>query len=187
MEQPNEALGVLAGLLFFVVVLLLVFSPFLILVIGGLVGAAQERRHFEELARREQALGGFLLTDLRTPPPGLQVAAGALVSGSVVIAADHFKTFCAGWRKVFGGEFRSLARMQERARREAILRMVEEARRIGATSICNVRVETSTIGARQEGKVSGCELVAYGTALIPAVPGATAPGGAPPPLPGSPR
>jgi uncharacterized protein YbjQ (UPF0145 family) len=187
MPQPNQALDILPGLVSFVIVCLLFLSPFLLLVVGGLVGAARERSHFDDLARREQALGGFLLTDLKTPPPGLQVAGGALVSGSVVIAADHFKNFCAGWRKIFGGEFRSLARMQERARREAILRMVEDARRIGATSICNVRVETSSIGARQEGKVSGCELIAYGTALIPAMPGASASGGAPPALPGQPR
>lgn len=187
MELPNLALDIVPGLFFFVVVPLLFFSPFLILIGGGLIGAVQERRHFEDLARREKALAGFLLTDLKTPPPGLQIVGGTLVTGSVVIAADHFKTFCARWRKIFGGEFRSLAKMQERARREAILRMVEEARKIGATTICNVRVETSSIGARREGQVSGCELVAYGTALIPAMPGANAPVGAPPTLPDSPH
>lgn len=187
MEQPNDTFGFFASLLVLGVAALLFLSPFLLLLVGGMVGAIQERRHFEDLARREKALGGFLLTDLRTPPPGLAVAGGALVSGSVVIAPDHFKTFRAGWRKLVGGEFRPLARMQERARREAILRMVEEARLLGATSVCNIRVETSSIGARQEGKVAGCELVAYGTALIPAVPGAMAPGGTPPPLPRPPR
>ncbi len=186
MEQTDAA-GILVGLFFTALVLLLFFSPFLILLVGGLVGAAQERRHFEELARREAALGGFLLTDLKSSPPGMAVAGAALVSGSVVIAADHFKALSAKWRKIFGGEFRALAKMQERARREAVLRMVDEARRLGATSICNIRVETSSIGSRQEGQVSGCELIAYGTALIPSVPGATAPGGAPPPIPGSAR
>ena len=168
MDPQNDSLSLLAGLAVVIFGLLAFLAPFLILLIGGLVGAAREKSHFEDLARRESALAGFLITDLKTPPPGLDFAAGALVSGSVVIASDHFKTFCAKWRKIFGGEFHSLARMQERARREAVLRMVEEARRLGATSVCNVRIEASSIGARQDGKVSGCELMAYGTALIPA-------------------
>jgi uncharacterized protein YbjQ (UPF0145 family) len=167
MDPQNDALGLLAGLAIFVLGLLAFLSPLLILLVGGLVGAAREKRHFDDLARRESALAGFLITDLKTLPTGLDFAASTLVSGSVVIASDHFKTFCAQWRKLFGGEFHSLARMQERARREAVLRMIEEARRLGATSVCNVRIEASSIGARQDGKVSGCELMAYGTALIP--------------------
>ncbi len=195
--ESNDSLGIIGGLVVFLFVVLIFLSPFLLLIFGGLIGAARERRHFEELAEREKALGGFLLTDLKTPPPGMAVANTALVSGSVVIAADHFKNFCAQWRKVFGGEFRALGKMQERARREAILRMVDEARQLGATSVCNIRVETSTIGSRQEGRVAGCELLAYGTALVPAAPGASTPdasatsmstpGAVPPPIPGSPR
>lgn len=185
MEQ-NDAAGIFAGLLVGAFVVLLFLSPFLVLVVGGLIGSAQQRKHFDELERRENALGDFLLTDLKTPPPGLNAAGAALVSGSVVIAADHFKTLRTKWRKLFGGEIRSLAKMQERARREAILRMVEEAKRLGATSVCNLRIETCAIGSRQEGKVTGCEIIAYGTASIPALPDANS-RDAPAPLPGFPR
>ena len=159
----------MAGLLIVLGGMLIVFSPVIILLIGGLVGAAQERRHFEDLARREQALAqsGLSVTGLRTPPAGMEVGRATLVTGAVVIASDHFKTFCAKWRKIFGGEFKALARMQERARREAILRMLESARTQGATAVCNVRLETSTIAGKEQGKISGCELIAYGTALIP--------------------
>lgn len=181
--ETNEAASMLFAV-FVALAWLVAFSlPILVLIIGGVIGAVQERRHFDDLAKREAALAGFPVTDLRTPPAGLQPGGGTLVSGSVVIAADHFKSFCAKWRKLVGGEFLSLSRMQERARREAILRMVEEARRMGATAVCNVRVETSTIGAKQEGKVSGCEIMVYGTALLPSSAAARIPIAGPPPIP----
>jgi len=75
--------------------------------------------------------------------------------------------FCAKFRKIFGGEFQSLGRMMERARREAALRMIEEAAKLGATAVCNVRYETSTISGSKPGSISGSEVIAYGTALIP--------------------
>jgi uncharacterized protein YbjQ (UPF0145 family) len=177
--SENEAVGLLGALVMALVVALVVLSPFLLILIGGLVGAAQERQHFKELENRERALAGMSVTDLRTPPPGMAVDRAELVVGAVVIAADHFKTFRAKWRKLIGGEFKALSRMQERARREAILRMLEQARSKGATAVCNVRVETSSISGNQPEKVSGSELIAYGTALIPSPAGVAGP----PPIP----
>jgi uncharacterized protein YbjQ (UPF0145 family) len=173
--SENEAVGLLGALVVAFLTLAILLSPFLVLLVGGLVGAAQERQHFRELSDRERGMAGLLVTNLKSPPPGMAVGRAALVTGSVVIAADHFKTFRAKWRKIFGGRFDALARMQERARREAILRMLELARSQGATAVCNVRVETSSIAGNQPGKVSGSELIAYGTALIPASPGVAGP------------
>jgi len=166
--SENDATGLLGVLLVGFVFALIIFGPFIVMLIGGLVGAAQERQHFKELDSRERALAGMSVTDLKTPPPGMAVDRAELVVGAVVIAADHFKSFRARWRKLIGGEFKFLSRMQERARREAILRMLEQARMKGATAVCNVRVETCAIAGKQPGKISGCELIAYGTALIPA-------------------
>jgi uncharacterized protein YbjQ (UPF0145 family) len=55
----------------------------------------------------------------------------------------------------------------ERARREAILRMTEEAQQQGFDAIFNVRLETSRLAnARRDGKgVAGVEMLAYGTAV----------------------
>lgn len=173
-ENTASALGAFAVIFLYLVIFL---SPIVVLVVGGLIGAWQERNHFDDLARREAEFLSMLVTDLKTPPPGMSVGHAALVDGSVVIASDHFKTFCAKFRKFFGGEFAGLRRMQERARREALLRMMESARQIGATAVCNVRIETSTISGNRPDKIGGCEVIAFGTALIP---GASK---SPPPLP----
>lgn len=169
MEPAPSASGDAFGaLLFLFFILAVVILPWLPIIIGGVVGTFQERRHLEEMSYREQRFVGMAISDLKTPPPGMRVAEAGLVEGSVVIAADHFKSLCARFRKFFGGEFASLQRMQERARREALLRMMEKAHAMGATAICNVRVQACTIAGKRHGKVAGSEIIAYGTALVPA-------------------
>ena len=84
----------------------------------------------------------------------------------VVIASDYFKTFAASLRKLVGGELRTYESLMERARREALLRMLESARRLGANCVLNVRFSTSNIGtARRRQAAAMVEVYAYGTAL----------------------
>ena len=54
----------------------------------------------------------------------------------------------------------------DRGRREAILRMKEQAIAWGGTQIYNVRLETSNIGSQGGGKgLAALEVTAYGTAI----------------------
>lgn len=140
--------------------LLPLLLPLALLVIGGLVGASRERAHLADLDQREQALAHVVVTDLRGLPAG-QVPAegGLLVSGNVVVATDYFKRFAAGLRNLVGGEVGSLSPVLARGRREARLRMVQEALAAGATVVVNVRFETSTIA------IGASEVICYGTAL----------------------
>lgn len=180
-SEVAEIAGALFGLLmmgfFFVVV------PLLPIVVGGIVGAYLEKQHFQEFAEREEGTRHVPMSDLATPPPGISVGRGALVEGSVVISADHFRSMRARFRKLIGGEFKGLVKMQERAKREALLRMKEQAIAQGAVAVCNVRVETSTIAGNRPESVAGAEVIAFGTALFPAISGSS--GRTPPPIPGT--
>ena len=140
--------------------------PVLLVLIGLGVGTAVERSHLHDLARREAALRGIGATNLRTVPAGMRVVSSQLVSGSVVIGSDYFKTLAAGLRKIIGGELRSFERMMERARREALCRMLEDAQRLGATAVINVRYETANIGGMGPNSKPMAEVVAYGTAVF---------------------
>ena len=55
---------------------------------------------------------------------------------------------------------------QERARREALCRMLEDAQRLGATAVINVRYETANIGGMGPNSMPMAEVVAYGTAVF---------------------
>ena len=80
------------------------------------------------------------------------------------MSIDSFKKFVAGLRDLVGGRVSSYESLLERARREALLRMKAEARALGAQSVWNVRLETSSITKGGKG-VSAVEVLAYGTAL----------------------
>jgi uncharacterized protein YbjQ (UPF0145 family) len=90
-----------------------------------------------------------------------------LVHGSAVISIDYFKRLLATLRNIVGGNVKSYESLVDRARREAILRMKEQALAKGARMIVNLRLETSTIGnsANRKGSIGSVEVIAYGTAV----------------------
>ena len=99
-----------------------------------------------------------------------------MVQGNVVISIDYFKRFLAGLRMIFGGRIRAYESLVDRARREALLRMRRAARDMGAAYVFNVRMETASISKGANNAIGSVEVVAYGTAIIPAtVPPATVP------------
>lgn len=144
--------------------------PLLLLFLGWLAGRAAERAHFRSLERRERELGGMLVTDIRSFP-GLSAPekGAALVVGQAVIATDYFKSFLAHLRKLVGGELRSYQSLMTRARREAVLRMLQDARSRGYNAVCNVRLNSADIGG-MTGKRGAAmvEVFATGTAYCAA-------------------
>jgi len=78
---------------------------------------------------------------------------------------DFFKRFLSSLRNLIGGRVRAYETLLDRARREAILRMKEEAIAHGAHMIFNLKVETSSIHKGRRNAVGSVEVLAYGTAL----------------------
>lgn len=152
---------------------LITIGIFVVLItIGMTIGRANEQRHFRELAELEAALRDIVVRSERAAPADESFARGALVVGSVVIAEDYFKRVAAGLRSIVGGRLPAYESLVERGRREAIVRMKEQARRLGATLVVNVRLETSSLAEDQGGRAPlfSAEFIAYGTALVPAAP-----------------
>jgi uncharacterized protein YbjQ (UPF0145 family) len=141
-----------------------------LLAIGWLAGRANEQRHFRELAAHEAKLRRVLVFSERRPPADQAFERGVLVTGSVVIAEDYFKRIAAGLRSLVGGRIGVYESLLDRGRREAIVRMKEEASRLGATMIFNVRLETASLSEDRGGRspMFSAEFIAYGTALVPA-------------------
>jgi uncharacterized protein YbjQ (UPF0145 family) len=138
-----------------------------LLAIGLFVGRANERKHFRELAADEQALNDIAVSSDRGPGEAGFVS-GALVVGSVVIAEDYFKRVAAALKSFIGGNLVAYETLLERGRREAIVRMKKEARRLGATHVVNVRLETASLSEdwRAQRPMFSAEFIAYGTALV---------------------
>ena len=88
-----------------------------------------------------------------------------LFVGSVVVSSDYFKTFVAGWMNIFGGRISVFESLVDRGRREAMLRMKEDAMKWGARQIVNVRLETAELSGRNNSGVVSIEVIAYGTGV----------------------
>ncbi len=146
----------------------LIFTGFsiVLLVIGVAAGTITERNHFAALKRREAAMAGIVLTNLKRPWFSAAVRQSNLVSGHVVVSTDYFKSLCASVRRLVGGRIRSYESLVERGRREALLRLKDEAAAMGANFVLNVRFETMAIARTKTGSgVTGVEVLAYGTAV----------------------
>ena len=143
---------------------------FLVLILLGYgFGQYAERRHYQSILDREKQYRlEMLLIQTRIPPESEHQQDSQLVMGSVVISVDYFKRFLAGLRGFFGGRVKSYESLVDRARREAVLRMQEQALKLGADKVINLKLETSSISKGRRQRIGSIEVLAYGTALIPA-------------------
>ncbi len=117
------------------------------LALGFLFGKMADQKHLADLAVREQSYQTMISTQSKhflAPVPGK--FAPTILSSETVIANDYFKRFLASFRSFFGGEIKSYNVLMERARRETILRILEQARAGGYNAICNLRLESADIG-----------------------------------------
>lgn len=133
--------------------------------LGYFFGKRAENKHIKSIIEREAVMNQLPAMASRFPPQNGKYHQ-QLVSGSVVIANDYFKTFVAGLRNLFGGKITAYETLLDRARREAVLRMKQEAQSLGAELIFNVKYETSNISGQYNKRMPVIEVHAYGTALM---------------------
>jgi uncharacterized protein YbjQ (UPF0145 family) len=83
-----------------------------------------------------------------------------LVRGNTIRARHVGRDITAVLRNIVGGEIPEYTKMMAEAREQALDRMVEEARGLGANAVIGTRFMTSMLMA------GAAELLAYGTAVV---------------------
>ena len=83
-----------------------------------------------------------------------------LARGNTVRARHVGRDIMAGLRNIVGGEVSEYTKLLAESREQALDRMVEEARGLGANAIVDVRFTTSMV------MYGAAELLAYGTAVV---------------------
>ena len=83
-----------------------------------------------------------------------------LVRGNTIRARHLGRDITAVLRNIVGGEIPEYTKMMAEAREQALDRMVDEARELGANAIVGSRFMTSMLMA------GAAELLAYGTAVV---------------------
>ena len=82
-----------------------------------------------------------------------------LVMGNTIRAKHLGKDIVAGLRNIVGGELNEYTEMLAESRKQALARMEEEAKKLGADAVINVRFTTSSV------MQGAAEMLAYGTAV----------------------
>ena len=82
-----------------------------------------------------------------------------IARGSTVRARNIGRDIFAGLKNIVGGELSEYTKLQADSREQAMQRMEEDAKRLGADAVVNVRISTSVITQ------GAAEILAYGTAV----------------------
>jgi uncharacterized protein YbjQ (UPF0145 family) len=92
--------------------------------------------------------------------PGKEIAESlGIARGSTVRARNIGRDIFAGFKNIIGGEIQEYTRLQAQAREQAIQRMIDDAKRLNADAIVNVRFTTAMV------MQGAAEILAYGTAV----------------------
>lgn len=102
----------------------------------------------------------MLVTTLPDVPGYRIVKVLGVVKGSTVRAVRFGKDTLTVLRQVVGGELKEYTEMLSNARAEAERRMLEEAARLGANAVVNVRFASGNVTS------NAAEVMAYGTAVV---------------------
>lgn len=91
--------------------------------------------------------------------PNKELEILGLVKGSTIQSKHLGKDIVSGLKTLVGGELKAYTEMLDEAREIATNRMIEEAKKLGADAIINVKFTSCAVMA------SASEMLAYGTAV----------------------
>jgi len=101
----------------------------------------------------------MILTNVNTVPGKKIVAHFGIVQGSTVRAKHIGRDIMAGLKNLVGGELKGYTELLHESRQEAVDRMAQQAKQLGANAVVNIRFATSSVAQ------GASELFAYGTAV----------------------
>ncbi len=140
--------------------------PLLILAVAFFSGNVIASRHEKRLSERQQTVAHIRTTDLnRFFKPDHSIQAN-LCTAEVTLGIDHFRGFLGSLKNIFGGQIRSYQKTLDRARREALMQVIEQAHMTGYNAVANLRLEFVDISgkANMVKRASMVTIIAYGTA-----------------------
>ncbi|MCB0478254.1 MAG: YbjQ family protein [Crocinitomicaceae bacterium] len=82
-----------------------------------------------------------------------------IARGSTVRARNVGRDIFAGLKNIVGGEINEYTKLQAQSREQALQRMKDDAEKMGADAVINIRFSTSMI------MQGASEILAYGTAV----------------------
>ncbi len=101
----------------------------------------------------------MIITNTETVPERQVTEILGISRGSTVRARNFGRDFMAGLKNLVGGEINEYTKLQAQSREQAMERIQQDAEKMGADAIVNLRFSTSVI------MQGASEILAYGTAV----------------------
>ncbi len=101
----------------------------------------------------------MIVVNTETIPGKKIVEVLGIVKGNTIRARHVGKDILAALKNIVGGEIEEYTKMVAESREQSMDRMVEDARKLGADAVVNVRFMTASM------MQGAAELLAYGTAV----------------------
>jgi uncharacterized protein YbjQ (UPF0145 family) len=101
----------------------------------------------------------MILSNTETIPNREIIEILGIARGSTVRARNIGRDIFAGLKNIVGGEIEEYTKLQAQSREQAIQRLEQDAHRLGADAVVNIRFNTSQI------MQGASEMLAYGTAV----------------------
>ena len=115
---------------------------------GKRVGAITKGNNTTMIVVNTETIAGYQIREIK-----------GIVQGNTVRAKHAGRDIAAGLKNLVGGELKGYTELLQDSREEAVSRMVEEARSMGANAVLNLRFVTTSITA------GAAEILAYGSAV----------------------
>ncbi|MGD0716873.1 MAG: heavy metal-binding domain-containing protein [Halobacteriota archaeon] len=106
------------------------------------------------------ALDGVLVVSSNWIPGYTIIETRGFIYGLTVRSRGLGRNIAAGLRSIAGGEIREYVEMMQHARDEALYRLVEHAKAVGANAIISAYFDSSEISDYMQ------EILAYGTGVV---------------------
>jgi len=157
----------------FIIVLVLLFSllPILLPFLSWAIGRWYQGRLMDALVLNEKQNGMMLQNDqhLSTSSSMTTMAAtsSTLLHVSICVGPSMGQIFFMWFKSLFGGRLYSYDVVLDYGRREALLRLNQQAKALGCSSMVNIRIETSTVSfaKNNQNKTSSVEFLAFATGI----------------------
>jgi len=101
----------------------------------------------------------MILSNTETIPQKEITEILGIARGSTVRARNIGRDIFAGLKNIIGGEIEEYTKLQAQSREQAMQRLEQDAYRLGADAVVNIRFNTSQI------MQGASEMLAYGTAV----------------------
>ena len=149
-------------------ILLSLLFPFL----SWAIGRWYQDRLMSALLLNEKQQGNMLQSDQHLSTQSLMTTMAAesstLLHVSICVGPSVGQIFFMWFKSVFGGRLHSYDVVLDYGRREALLRLNQQAKSLGCSSIVNIRIETSTVSFAKNSKNSrsSVEFLAFATGIV---------------------